>query len=94
MGSLDVAGGGCTRSGCGGSATWLFLRCSGVDGIDGGGEEGTRVGEDVSEPSGIMVGSMSRSGIGGARRGRRVIRKSRKRKAALYIASVRSQCKS
>ena len=84
-GSLDVGGGGCTKSGCGGNATWLFRRCSGVDGIEGGGDEGAKVGEDVSESSGSIDGSKSRSGIGGDKSGRRVIRRSTRRKAALQL---------
>ena len=82
-GTADWEGGGGVRRGCRGSATWLFLRCSGVDGIEGGGEDAARVGEDVSEPTGMFSGSNSRSGTIGEINGRRVIRSKRRRRRAL-----------
>ncbi len=62
---------------------WLFFRCSGVDGIDDGGEEAAKVGEDVTEPDGTFSGSNSRSGMGEETRGRRVIRNKARRRSAL-----------
>lgn len=47
------------------------------------GEEATRVGEDVVEGGGRLAGSMSLSGIGGDKMGRRVIRRRAKRSMAL-----------
>ena len=72
------------RRGCGGSATWLFLRCSGVDGRDDGGEVAANVGEvDASESAGRFSGSNSRSGIGGESSGRRVMRSKARRSTVL-----------
>jgi hypothetical protein len=79
------------RSGCGGNATWLFLRWSGVDGMEGGAEEGASVGEAISEPSGSIEGSKSRSGMGGERSGRRVIRKSTSRRNVLRKRSFHNK---
>lgn len=64
---------------------WLFFRCSGVDGAEGGGDEAAKVGEEVSEPDGMFSGSNSRSGMGGATKGRRVIRSSARRRRALHV---------
>lgn len=76
-------GGGGTASGvCCGKGTRLFLRCSGVTGREDGREEGAIVGE-VSVEDGSVVGSMSRSGIGGEINGLRVILRSMKRRIAL-----------
>ncbi len=61
----------------------MFFKCSGVDGIDEGGEEGARVGEELSEPGGKTAGSKSRSGTGVLRTGRRVIRRIKRRRMAL-----------
>lgn len=61
----------------------MFLRCSGVSGGDEGGDEGARVGEDVLDGGGKLAGSMSRSGIGGDKIGRRVMRRRAKRSIAL-----------
>lgn len=47
------------------------------------GEDGARVGDEVLEGGGNVTGSKSRSGIGGARRGLRVIRSRVKRRKAL-----------
>ena len=47
-------------------------------------DEGASVGEEVTEEGGRAVGSISRSGIGGETNGLRVIRKSVKRRIALY----------
>lgn len=70
--------------GCGGSGTWLFLRCSGVAGREDGGEEGARVGEEAaSDGAGKAEGSNSRSGTKGETRGLRVILRRTNRKAAL-----------
>ena len=79
----DCVGGGGVRRGWGGRAMWLFLRWSGVDGTEEGGEDAARVGEDVSEPAGMFSGSNSRSGMGGEIRGRRVIRNKARRSNAL-----------
>lgn len=87
-GLADWVGGGGVKRGWGGSATWLFLRCSGVDGIDEGGEDAARVGEDVSEPTGMFSGSNSRSGMGGEINGRRVIRNKTRRSNALGDGQV------
>lgn len=55
-----------------------------MEGRDEGGEEGARVGEEAaSEGAGIAEGSNSRSGTGGAMRGRLVILRIVKRKRAL-----------
>ena len=62
---------------------WLFLRWSGVEGKEDGGDEGAKVGEEVSEPAGRFSGSNSRSGIGGDTNGRRVIRSRTIRRSAL-----------
>ena len=51
--------------------------------MEGGSDEGASVGEDTSEPSGSIEGSKSRSGMGGERSGRRVIRRSTSRRNAL-----------
>lgn len=56
--------------------------------MEGGGDEGASVGEAMSESSGNMDGSKSRSGIGGDKSGRRVIRMSTMRKAALRRWSI------
>ena len=79
----DWVGGGGVRRGWGGSATWLFLRWSGVDGRDDGGELAANVGDEVSEPAGMLSGSNSRSGMGGESNGRRVIRSKASRSNAL-----------
>ena len=85
-GSGSSRGGGGTRSGCGGKGTWLFRKCSGVDGSELGGEDGASVGEvATSELSdeGSWAGSKSRSGMGGESSGRRVMRRMSKRRVAL-----------
>lgn len=79
----ECVGGGGVSSGWMGRGIWLFLRCSGVDSTESGGEEGASVGEDVSDPPGIFSGSNSRSGIGDDSRGRRVIRSNKSRNSAL-----------
>lgn len=47
-------GGGGVSSGWTGRGMWLFLRCSGVESTDEGGDEGASVGEDVSDPDGMF----------------------------------------
>jgi hypothetical protein len=64
IGAWFVGGGGCVMSGWIGSGMWLFLRCSGVEGIDEGREDGARVGDELSELGGRVAGSKSRSGTG------------------------------
>lgn len=83
MGAWLVGGGGCAMSGWTGSCTWLFFRCSGVDGIEEGGEDGARVGEVSAEPGGSVAGSKSRSGTGVLSTGRRVMRSISSRRTAL-----------
>lgn len=73
---------------------WLFLRCSGVDNVDGGELDGTSVDDEVSESrGGRLEGSKSRSGIGGDTKGLRVILRSTMRKTALetrYVTPLRT----
>lgn len=61
----------------------MFLRCSGVVGGEDAGEDGASVGDDALEGGGSAAGSKSRSGIGGDKRGLRVIRKRIIRSVAL-----------
>lgn len=61
----------------------MFLRWSGVVGRETEGDDGAKVGELSMLEDGSIVGSKSRSGRGGERSGRRVILRSRRRKAAL-----------
>lgn len=51
--------------------------------MDDGGEDGAKVGEEVSDAGGRSDGSKSRSGIGGESNGRRVIRNRSIRSSAL-----------
>ena len=71
----------------------MFFRCSGVDGIEEGGDEGAKVGEDVSDcdDGGNIDGSKSRSGIGGDRSGRLVILTIRRRNIALLVHFILSK---
>jgi hypothetical protein len=66
----------------------LFLIWSGVAGGEEEGDDGARVGDDVLEGVGNEAGSKSRSGIGGARRGLRVIRSKTSRRKALKDMSM------
>jgi hypothetical protein len=66
----------------------LFLIWSGVAGGEEEGDDGARVGDDVLEGVGNEAGSKSRSGIGGARRGLRVIRSKTSRRRALKDMSM------
>ncbi len=66
----------------------MFLRCSGVDSTEDGGDEGASVGEDVSDPDGMFSGSNSRSGSEGSSSGRRVIRSRTSRSSALENGPV------
>jgi hypothetical protein len=67
----------------------LFLIWSGVaGGEEEEGDDGARVGDDVLEGVGNEAGSKSRSGIGGARRGLRVIRSKTSRRKALKDMSM------
>jgi hypothetical protein len=61
----------------------LFLIWSGVAGGEEEGDEGASVGDDVLDKGGNEAGSKSRSGMGGARRGLRVIRSKTNRRKAL-----------
>ena len=81
-------GGGGVRRGCNGKGSWLFLRCSGVDGREEGGEDGARVGDAAASASrGTAEGSNSRSGIGGLSTGLLVIRNKTSRRIALQAVS-------
>lgn len=57
--------------------------CSGVRGGELVIDEGARVGDEVLDCKGMAAGSKSRSGMGGARIGRRVIFTSVSRRKAL-----------
>ena len=62
----------------------MFLKCSGVDGSDVGGEDGARVGDGASSASsGRAEGSKSRSGMRGDINGLFVILSRMRRKKAL-----------
>jgi hypothetical protein len=74
-------------SGWGGSGTRLFRRCVGVAGGEES-DEGAMVEEGVSGEVGRVAGSKSRSGMGGERKGRRVIRRRIMRRRALKSGSV------
>lgn len=67
----------------------LFLKCSGVAGGESVGDEGASVGEELVEGGGIMVGSRSRSGIGGVSNGRRVSLIRTNRSIALQHSTIR-----
>ena len=54
-----------------------------MPGGEGGGEEATRVGDEVVDTDGRLAGSRSLSGIGGERQGRRVVRRRIRRRIAL-----------
>ena len=54
-----------------------------MDGMDEGGDDGARVGEEFSELGGKVAGSKSLSGTGVLSTGRRVIRRIKRRRIAL-----------
>lgn len=73
-------------NGCSGSGIRLFCKWSGVAGGDSEGDEGAIVGDEVTLEDGKADGSMSRSGTGGDRSGRRVMRRSSSRRIALRVS--------
>jgi len=74
---------------CGGREERLFWRWSGVAGGDDWRSEWGRVGEDGMVGGGRVVGSKSRWGMGGDKRGLRVMRRRAKRRAALGGGELR-----
>lgn len=82
MDTSERGGGGTAVVECCGKGMRLFLRCSGVSGKEDGSEEEASVGE-LSVEGGNVVGSISRSGIGGDIVGLRVMRRSMRRRIAL-----------
>lgn len=76
---------------CGGREERLFFRWSGVAGGDDWRSEGGRVGEDGIVGGGRVVGSKSRWGMGGDKRGLRVMRRRVKRRAALGGGDLRGR---